>query len=96
MTAYLVKDLKAQANFMKGEDQHQVEANKLGVTREIGKIAVHGLIYDMQGKGLAKRLTNAGFTTSEAEGVRIQKEFEASHPELMNFKRQIRRAVNCF
>jgi len=92
-TAYLVNDTKAQKLFIDGKDQHTVEAEKLNIDRDSAKIAVHGLTYDMGGKGLAKRLTNAGFPTTEEEGIRIQKAFEISHPELMGFKRYLHRAT---
>lgn len=47
----------------------------------------------MKGPGLAKRLTNAGYPTPDEEGIRLQKEFELSHPELMAFKKSIRGAT---
>jgi hypothetical protein len=47
----------------------------------------------MTGKGLATRLTNEGFKTSIEEGERIKREFELTHPELMDFKKKIRAAT---
>lgn len=90
MAAFLCNDIKAQELFCRGGDQHQEEANKLGISRDMAKIVVHGLTYDMSGKGLAIRLTNEGFPTSVEEGKRIKREFEMSHLELMQFKKGLR------
>ena len=43
MTAYLVNDIKAQQLFIEGKDQHQEEADKLRISRDMAKIVVHGL-----------------------------------------------------
>ena len=93
MSAYLTNDQNAANLFIRGGDQHSEEANKLGVSRGMAKIVVHGLSYDMQGKGLARRLTNEGFPTTPEEGYRLQQEFEASHPQLFTFKKQLRHVV---
>lgn len=90
MTAFLCNDTKAQELFCRGGDQHQEEADRLGIRRDMAKIVVHGLTYDMSGKGLATRLTNEGFPTSIEEGERIKREFEMSHPELIQFKKGLR------
>ncbi len=37
----------------------------------MAKIVVHGLTYDMQGKGLARRLTNEGFPSPVPYGCKV-------------------------
>jgi hypothetical protein len=54
MTAYIIEDVKAAELFIQGRDQHQEEADRLGVTRDVGKTTVHALTYDQKGPGLAK------------------------------------------
>ena len=69
-------------------DTHQEVADRLGITRQVAKMVVYGLSYEMSANGLAFRL---GISLPEA--TRYVREFHNVIPQIVRWKESVKRTL---